>query len=1082
MWIRDYAREPVRVGELVFWDTMPTSTIIHQKDNSLMACLRIRGQDLYSSLDSALVLQARKLNAVFRRLTGGWGVMTDARRHMVQTYPDLTWPDPVSRLVDQERRTFFLAPGNLYDTDTVLSLVYRGPRTQQARWKTLMYTNLPEEDQAEGQYRYFEEEVARLAGLLQDCCANVTRLSDTDLLTYLHNTVSPTPHQVAVPDPAAYLDTYLTYEADLRRTWVPGSVIRWPRIGDQWVRCVGVKAYPSATQPGMLESLAQLPMEYRATTRYVPLDRTKATSELRRYRKAHYGQRKSVTAVLKERTTGEESPLMEQAALDWEQEASEAQAEVQHGTVSYGYLTQTVVVWGETFQEATEKATLVETTLNNAEFVAKVEGLNTMDAWVGSLPGNMVANVRKPLLHSQNVSHLIPATCPTAGVPWNTHLNGPPLLRTVGRGQTPFNLDTYDGDVGMAYIAGPVGCHATGTAILMADGEKKAVEDIQVGECVMGPDARPRLVESLHRGRAMMVEIRPTKGAPFIVNLDHVLSLRRTNDGSRFDGTIMNISVREWLQRSETFKGLHKLYRTGVDFPHGAALPLPPYLLGVLLGDGDLQSTPVIANPDPEIYEAVVSYAAVCGYRVGEVYSNSSGCPHYRITHPMGIRRPKMSRNPVTVILEQLQLRGCISATKFIPQQYKTGSRADRLNLLAGLLDTDGSLSRNSYDYISQSLRLAEDVCFVARSLGLAAYLTPCEKYCQTGGGGTYYRVSISGNAEIIPCRVKRKQAAPRRQKKSVLMTGFTVHPVGMGEYYGFTCESDHLYLLGDFTVTHNSGKSTALATMAMAWLQYPGAEVKIFDTGQSLRCTTYAVGGHWYDISAELERTMGLGGKLDDADTKLWGTPWTPPKERWQCFEMEDLLKTPEVMADVIRPLLHTLTERLTGAPALFVFDEGHLYLLHKVFERGIDDYIRGIRKKNGAVLFATQSIADVARSDLAAIMSDSCMTRILLPNFHALEPQTAAIYDGWGVNARERDIIAHLTPKRDYYVQSRQGCRAFELHLGPVALAFAGASQKPDLALMDTLYTGNGVQFAREWLHAKGLHTYADTLKEDV
>jgi type IV secretion system protein VirB4 len=195
----------------------------------------------------------------------------------------------------------------------------------------------------------------------------------------------------------------------------------------------------------------------------------------------------------------------------------------------------------------------------------------------------------------------------------------------------------------------------------------------------------------------------------------------------------------------------------------------------------------------------------------------------------------------------------------------------------------------------------------------------------------------------------------------------------------------------------------------------------------------------------------------------------------------MEDLLKTPDVMTQVIRPLLLTLKERLTGAPTLFVFDEGHLYLLHAVFERGIVDYIRGLRKKNGAVLFATQSIADAARSALAPIISDSCMTRIFLANYHALEPKTAEIYEGWGLNARERDLIAAMVPKRDYYYQGRQGHRVFQLNLGPVGLAFAGASRKADLALMTELYQGNGVQFAVDWLHARGLHQQADHLNRE-
>ena len=261
-----------------------------------------------------------------------------------------------------------------------------------------------------------------------------------------------------------YLDTYLSdSDLELLRRWP--SLLRWPRLGGDWLRCVGVKGYPPATAPGILEALAHLPLEYRALCRYMPLSQDKAVREIRNYRKAHYGLRKSFGAAIIEQSTGEETALLDHAALDWEEEAGAVQAAVRRGAFSYGYLTQTVVVWDADFPQATAKAEAVAQALNDAGFMAKVETLNTMDAWVGTLPGNMYANLRRPLLHSHNLAHLVPATAPWGGPTHNAHLQGPPLLRTVGDGQTPFNLDTYDGDVGMAYIAGPIG---SGKSTLLA--------------------------------------------------------------------------------------------------------------------------------------------------------------------------------------------------------------------------------------------------------------------------------------------------------------------------------------------------------------------------------------------------------------------------------------------------------------------------------------------------------------------------------------------------------------------------------------------------------------------------------------
>ena len=145
---------------------------------------------------------------------------------------------------------------------------------------------------------------------------------------------------------------------------------------------------------------------------------------------------------------------------------------------------------------------------------------------------------------------------------------------------------------------------------------------------------------------------------------------------------------------------------------------------------------------------------------------------------------------------------------KFIPTQYKFGSRTTRLEVLAGLLDTDGSLDGGYYDFLTKSKQLAEDVAFVSRSLGFYAFVREKSSHDQFGHEGLYYRVGISGDISKIPTRVSRKQAPTRRQKKSVLRTGFTLKPLGEEEYFGFRVDSDQRYLLDDFSVTHNSGKT----------------------------------------------------------------------------------------------------------------------------------------------------------------------------------------------------------------------------------------------------------------------------------
>ncbi len=159
-------------------------------------------------------------------------------------------------------------------------------------------------------------------------------------------------------------------------------------------------------------------------------------------------------------------------------------------------------------------------------------------------------------------------------------------------------------------------------------------------------------------------------------------------------------------------------------------------------------------------------------------------------------------------------MHGLESGDKYVPQKYKVASKSVRLAVLAGLMDTDGSLSLSGFDFVSKSPRLADDVVFLSRSVGLAAYVTPCMKGCQTGAVGRYYRVSISGHTDMIPTKLPRKKAAARRQKKDVLRTGFSIRPLGIEPFFGFTLTGDGRYVMGDFTVTHNSGKTTMAAEM----------------------------------------------------------------------------------------------------------------------------------------------------------------------------------------------------------------------------------------------------------------------------
>jgi len=350
-------------------------------------------------------------------------------------------------------------------------------------------------------------------------------------------------------------------------------------------------------------------------------------------------------------------------------------------------------------------------------------------------------------------------------------------------------------------------CLGRNTPILMLDGTIKPVQDVVVGDRVMGPNGETRQVIALSAGRSEMYWVQPVKGDGYAVNGNHVLSLRTTPREAKLhladgrviecDGGVVNIPVSVYLASSTTAKHCLKGWRSsGVEFDRDdVSYPIPPYILGAWLGDGTARLA-ALTKPSCEMMSAWVDFIAEneTGVRTEE----KNGCSTcFATTGRIG---PDADRNKVTMKFKELDLFN----NKHIPDIYKFAPTASRLELIAGLLDSDGSISHNGYDWISKDQRIAEDLVFLCRSVGLSAYLSECTKGIKTTGfSGTYWRVSISGNTKSIPC--KDKKAANRLQKKRDLVHGITVTPIGVDDYFGFEVDGDHLFLLGDFTVTHNS-------------------------------------------------------------------------------------------------------------------------------------------------------------------------------------------------------------------------------------------------------------------------------------
>ena len=354
-------------------------------------------------------------------------------------------------------------------------------------------------------------------------------------------------------------------------------------------------------------------------------------------------------------------------------------------------------------------------------------------------------------------------------------------------------------------------CHGINTPIMMYNGDIKMVQDIKVGDQLMGDDSTPRNVLSLARGKEMLYDIIPTKGDKYTINESHILSLKMSSNynNKKYNhpkkNDIYDISLVNYLNLPKGFKHVLKGYRVGLEFPH-KDVTIEPYFLGLWLGDGTSRTTGITIN-DQCVIDYINEYAKRLNSNVTLCDSKGTRCCTYSIvSNPINKRNKRNKRNNSLLCLLK---NHHLLLNKHIPKIYKCNSRKIRLELLAGIIDRDGHNSHGGYDIIQKNENLLDDIVYLARSLGFAAYKKVCKKSCIYNGvkkEGIYYRTNIHGKGlENIPVKCERKKVEPRRQIKDTLNTGIKVVKKDIDNYYGFELDGNHRYLLGDCTVTHNT-------------------------------------------------------------------------------------------------------------------------------------------------------------------------------------------------------------------------------------------------------------------------------------
>src|SRR5712664_2657137 len=460
--LSEYRRSISHLVDFLPWAALVDEGIVLNKDGSFQRTARFRGPDLDSAVPAELVGVAGRLNNALRRLGSGWAVFVEAQRHPASEYPEGYFPDVASALVDVERRAEFEEEGAHYESCYFLTFLHLPPPEDTARAEGFLYEGRDRRQDADARQvqRGFVERTERVLGLVEGFMPELKWLDDEETLTYLHSTVSTKRQRVRVPEIPAYLDAVLADQPLI------GGLE--PMLGNSHLRVLTVVGFPTVTTPGILDELNQLAFAYRWSTRAIMLDKNDATKLLTKIRRQWFAKRKSIAAILKEVMTNEASALVDTDAHNKAMDADAALQELGSDEIGEAFVTATVTVWDNEPATADEKLRLVEKVIQGRDFTCTIETVNAVEAWLGSLPGHVYANVRQPPISTLNLAHMIPLSAVWAGEARDHHFKAPPLFLAKTEGSTPFRFSLHVGDVGHTLVVGPTGAGKSFLLALMA--------------------------------------------------------------------------------------------------------------------------------------------------------------------------------------------------------------------------------------------------------------------------------------------------------------------------------------------------------------------------------------------------------------------------------------------------------------------------------------------------------------------------------------------------------------------------------------------------------------------------------------
>lgn len=812
--LKKHRSKDAGLADLLNYAAVVDDGVIVGKNGSFMAAWLYKGDDNASSTDEQREMVSFRINQALAGLGSGWMVHVDAVRRPAPNYSERgvsAFTDPVSAAIDEERRRLFESLGTMYEGHFVFSVTWFPPVLAQRKFVELMFDDdavAPDHTaRTVGLIEQFKREIRSLESRLSSA-VKLTRLqghkiateegrevTHDDFLSWLQFCVTGNYHPVQLPSNPMYLDAVIGGQ----ELW--GGVV--PKIGRKFIQVVSLEGFPLESTPGLLSALAELPSEYRWSSRFIFMDQHESLKHLDKFRKKWKQKIRGFFDQVFNTNTGS----VNQDAATMVADAEAAIAEVNSGLVAAGYFTSVVVLMDEDRERLAASALSVEKAINRLAFAARIETINTMDAYLGSLPGHGVENVRRPLINTMNLADLLPTSSiwtgsASAPCPMYPPL-APALMHCVTVGATPFRLNLHVRDLGHTFMFGPTGAG-----------------------------------KSTHLG-------------------------------------IIAAQLRRYVGMS--------------------------------------------------------------------IYAFDKGMSMYPLAAAINASSKGKTGLHFTVAADDDRLAFC-------PLQFLE-TKADRAWAMTWI---DTILALNGVD------------------------TTPAQR---NEIGHAIMSMHASGARTLSEFSVTIQDEAIRQAIKQYTVDGSMGHLLD--------AEEDGLSL-SDFTVF-------------------------------------------------EIEELMNLGEK----------------------FALPVLLY-----------LFRRIERGLKGQPAAIILDEAWLMLGHPAFRAKIREWLKVLRKANCLVLMATQSLSDAANSGILDVIVESTATKIFLPNVYARDEDTAALYRRMGLNKRQIEILATAVPKQQYYYVSENGRRLYDLALGPLALAFVGASDKESVAAIKSLQAKFGHEWVDHWLAGRNLN----------